>query len=644
MNLSDSDKKFWHKVIDDIHTVPIVGSVAEWAKNNRFLSSKVTAKPGLFSWENAPYWREPCDCLSPSSHIREIAIMKGTQVLCTTSIYENCIGYIIGAKPTSVLLVSGDKQLIKDFKKIKLDQLVNDSGLRKYIQADTGNTASRRQGDTANLLEFTSNGRQGYLRICGSNNPADFQSISYQYVLLDEIDLYPDSSKKDGDVCALASARAASYQERAKIAYMSRPTLSHTSKIIQKYEQGDKRKWFVPCPHCKIKQELVFREINGGEYPDIKGKKNRNGIIEKPYGIVFDVKTCKTGDFSSVGYKCRYCGEIIKDAFMDEMNNQGEWRATAKSKFPAYRSYHFSGLYVKKWWIIVRQFLEAGKDQNKLQVFWNEVLGLPFEQKSAGVDSSIVHRLRTNRANNIVPKEALFLVAAADVQDDRIEVEIKAFGDRFRNWGIDHRIFHGNTSRADDECWDKLASIVDEEFPIVGGGIMQIERLIVDSGDGEKTSLIYSICEKYGRDEKLMLPLKGFESAVKTREKFKLVPLKDYDTSLVEIYVDIYKNQISYWMSQEWRFDEDYPDGWVDLPATYTDEYLRQLTTEKKVKKRTAGGLTKITWEQHGRNESWDLNVYCACAADLTIWYISLEELGLKDSSPQEVFKYLKAS
>ena len=642
MEFKDTDKKFWLKVLDDVHSAPITASISEWAKTERFLSTKVTSKPGLYSWENAPYWREPCDCLSPSSHIREIAIMKGTQVLCTTSTIENCIGFTIGVRPTSMLLVSGDKQLIKDFKKIKLDQLIDDSDLRQYIKADTGNLKSRRQGDTAGMLEFQSNGRQGYLRICGSNNPADFQTLPYQIVLLDEVDLYPDSSKRDGDVCALASARAASYGDRAKIIYMSRPQFAHTSKIWIKYKNGDQRKWFIPCPYCKNKQTLVFRETNGGEYPDAKGVKDRNNIIHKPYGISFDAKMCSEGVYSSVGYKCRYCGEIIKDAFQDEMNNQGEWRPTARSRFPSYRSYHFSGLYVKKWWIVVRQFLEAGKDPNKLQVFWNEVLGLPFEDTATGVDSRILHRLRGNRPNNIIPKGALFLVAAADIQGDRIEVEIKAYGDRFLNWGIDHRIFKGDTSCRDDDCWKKLAKIVDEEWTNGRGKTLQIERMLVDSGDGELTDMIYSICEEFGQDEKIMLPLKGFQAAIKTREKFKLVPLKNYETSLVQIYVDLYKNQVSKWMNQEWRAGEDCPDGWVNLPATYSDEYLRQLATEKKKKVRTAGGLTKIVWEQHGRNESWDLNIYCACAADLTIWYISIEELGLKESSPSSVFEFLK--
>jgi phage terminase large subunit GpA-like protein len=322
------------------------------------------------------------------------------------------------------------------------------------------------------------------------------------------------------------------------------------------------------------------------------------------------------------------------------MNRKGTWIPTTKSRFPNYRSYHFSGISVKSWKIVVRQFLEAGRDPNKLQVFYNSVLGEPFEDTTVGVDPTIVHNKIKSYANNILTDDVLFLVAAADIQHNRIECEIKAYGDRLRSWGIDHRIFLGDTANENDPCWQELASVIDEVWVKPNGKKLYVERLGVDSGD--QTQLVYQFCEKFGGKDGYIIPLKGFESSIKTRDKFKLAQIKGLGINLLEIYVDLYKNQLSRYLNQEWREDENYPDGYMDFAGTYTEEYIRQLTTEKKVKERTAGGLTRIKWQQFGRNEAFDLNVYCLALAELTIWLVSMDELDLEQADQKAVFEYLK--
>jgi phage terminase large subunit GpA-like protein len=162
---------------------------------------------------------------------------------------------------------------------------------------------------------------------------------------------------------------------------------------------------------------------------------------------------------------------------------------------------------------------------------------------------------------------------------------------------------------------------------------------LIDSGDGEKTDLVYNLCSCYGEGQ--IFPLKGFNASVKTSQKFKILPLENYNSALVEAYVDQYKNQLSRWLNQEWRENEDYPDGWITFANEYSDEYLRQLTTEKKVKKTTAGGLITVQWVQHGRNESFDLNVYNLCAAEIFVQTYSKNFLQLDYTDAKAVFEDL---
>jgi len=613
-------------------------SVSEWAELNRYLDSKASGRSGLFEFDNAPFCREIVDRFSKNDPTQEIAIMKGVQLGLTTSVIENVIGYSIDLDPCPMMFVFPNKDQAEEYKKIKIDGLIDNSELREKITAETDNRNTRRTGDTASLLEF----KGGFLKFVSANNPKELRSTHIKKVFLDELDGYPDKIKDEGEPVQIASSRTDAYSELGrKVCYNSTPLLKHNSKIYAYYLKGDQRKFFVPCPKCGEFQELVFYKADGGLYSDdkavIKGKNKT-----KPYGIMFNAEECREGDYSSVRYRCKHCGEEFEDHYKKSIEKKGEWRPTANSKVPFYVSYHISALYslTRPWWRIVQRFIEAGNNPEKLQVFYNLDLGLPFEERTGGVEYQQVHRLRIlNAERNVVPKEALFMTCAADVQRNRIEAEIQAWGDRFRCWGLDHRVFYGNTLDIYDPCWQQFKAIKDEEF--TDGRKVDIQ--LVDSGDGETQSSVYDFCETFG--EGLILPLKGLRVTDRTKEKFKIADLKDYENiSLVEIYVDLYKNILARYFSQEERFDEnDYPDGWHTYANSYSDEYFRQLTTEQRVKATTPAGGVKIQWVQHGRNEAFDLNVYNLAGADLYIRNLSLYLLGLENSNPRAVFEYLKA-
>ena len=612
-------------------------SVSEWAESNRYLDSKASGRSGLFEFDNAPYCKEIADRFSKNDPTQEIAIMKGVQLGLTTSVIENVIGYSIDIDPCPMMFVFPNKDQAEEYKKIKIDGLIDNSDLREKITAETDNRNTRRTGDTASLLEF----KGGFLKFVSANNPKELRSTHIKKALLDELDGYPDKIKEEGDPVQIVSSRTDAYSELGrKICYNSTPALKHNSKIYAYYLKGDQRKFFVPCPKCGEMQELVFYKSDGGLYDDSKAIINGKNKT-KPYGIMFNAEECKEGNYKSVRYRCKHCGEEFEDHYKKSIEKKGKWRPTANSKVPYFVSYHISALYslTRPWWRIVQRFIEAGKNPEKLQVFYNLDLGLPFEERTGGVEYQQVHRLRVETdERNVVPKEALFMTCAADVQRNRIEAEIKAYGDRYRCWGIDHRVFYGDTLNIYDPCWQQFRAIKDEVFT----DNRRIDIQLVDSGDGETQSAVYDFCETFG--EGVILPLKGLRVTERTREKLKIADLKEYKyISLVEIYVDLYKNLLARYFAQEERFDEgDYPDGWHTFANSYSDEYFRQLTTEQRVKAITPAGGVKIQWVQHGRNEAFDLNVYNLAAADLYIKNISLV-MGLTSPDARAVFEFLKA-
>jgi len=611
-------------------------SCPQWAEENRYLNSKASSRPGEFTFTNAPYCKEICDCFSKNNPIQEIAIMKGVQLGLTTSVIENTIGYTMDVDPSPMMFVFPNENECKSYKKTKIDNLIDYSGLRDKIAAETDNRNTRRTGDTALLLEFAG----GFLKLASAGNPKQLRSTAIKKLFLDELDGYADILKSEGSPVEIAVKRTDSYiLTGRKICYNSTPLLAHKSKILEYYKKGDQRKFFVPCPICGEMQELVFYKSDGGLYPDEKAVIKGN-TKTKPYGLLFNKEECKEGNYTSVRYRCQHCGEDFKDYHKQSIEQKGEWRATAKAKKPYFRSYQISALYslTKPWKDIVYDFLDAGSDPKKLQTFCNLDLGEPFEDRTGGVEYQVVHRLKdVNAKNNVIPKEALFLTCCADVQRNRIECEIKAWGDRYRCWGIDHRVFPGNTSDIYDPCWQKFASIKDEIFT----DNRQIDLMLVDSGDGELTDVIYNFCDTFG--DGLIMPSKGLVSTTRTKDKFKIVEIDGYNgISLVEIYVDLYKNTLARCLSQEERIDGDYPDGWFTFAQNYSDEYFRQLTTEERVKVTTPSGLVKLKWVQHGRNEAFDLNVYNLAAIDMIIMQYSMFYLGEESSNPRKVFEYMK--
>ena len=86
---------------------------SEWAEQNRFMTSDVSAMEGMYTFNNSPYVREIVDFLSPSNPYRILAIMKGAQLGLSTGFIENGIGWIISQQPGNVLCLVGHDDLVE---------------------------------------------------------------------------------------------------------------------------------------------------------------------------------------------------------------------------------------------------------------------------------------------------------------------------------------------------------------------------------------------------------------------------------------------------------------------------------------------------------------------------------------------------
>ena len=81
---------------------------------------------GRWRTERTPYLREIMDCLSPSSPVQRVALMKGAQIGGTEC--GNCwIGYVIHQAPGPMMAVAPTVELAKRNSKQRVDPLIEES-------------------------------------------------------------------------------------------------------------------------------------------------------------------------------------------------------------------------------------------------------------------------------------------------------------------------------------------------------------------------------------------------------------------------------------------------------------------------------------------------------------------------------------
>ena len=140
------------------------------------------------------------------------------------------------------------------------------------------------------------------------------------------------------------------------------------------------------------------------------------------------------------------------------MLDAGEWRATATSPIPATIGFHISALYSPVGWLsweqIARAWEAAGQrrgDPHLPQHHARRDLGR--DRRGAGLAAA----LRSPRGWPVgtVPEGGLFLTAGADVQKDRIEVEVWAWGRGLESWLVDHIVIDGGPEQP--ATWAALA-------------------------------------------------------------------------------------------------------------------------------------------------------------------------------------------
>ncbi|SEG36486.1 phage terminase large subunit family protein [Jhaorihella thermophila] len=592
-------------------------TVSEWADRHRMLSGRASAEPGRYRTARTPYMGEIMDRLSPGDPTQRIVFMKAAQVGATEA-GNNWIGFAIHQAPGPMLAVQPTVELAKRNSRPRIDPLIDESPeLRERVKP----ARSRDAGNTMLSKEFAG----GILIMTGANSAVGLRSTPARYIFLDEVDAYPASADEEGDPVTLAEARSLTFAHRRKVFLVSTPTIRGLSRIEREFEASEQRRFFVPCPHCGQMQWLKFDRLRW-----------------------------QKGQPETAEYYCEGCEVPIAEHHKTAMLQAGEWRPTAEAADPNTVGYHLSALYSPIGWLnwerIVRAWEAAQGSDEAIKAFHNTILGETWVETGEAPDWQRLYDRRERWKPGIVPAGGLFLTAGADVQKDRIEVDVWAWGRGLESWLVDHVVIEGGPDRQD--AWCDLTELLGRTWSHERGAHLKIARLAIDTG--YEAPAVYGWARAQGFTQ--VAPVKGVEgfnraspvsgpTYVDATEGGKRLRR---GARLWTVAVSTFKAETYRFLRLERPTEEERADGaafspgTVHLPHWVENEWLKQFVAEQLVTVRTKRGFARLEWQKlRERNEALDCRVYARAAAWIAgadrwtdeKWCDLEDQLGVADPS-----------
>ncbi|WP_214249409.1 phage portal protein [Wolbachia endosymbiont of Anopheles demeilloni] len=148
------------------------------------------------------------------------------------------------------------------------------------------------------------------------------------------------------------------------------------------------------------------------------------------------------------------------------------------------KGFHLSSLYSPVGWYswtqAVEDFLHAKESEQLLKVWINTTLGETWVDKGEVPDWKQLFNRREFFQIGTVPRGEVVLTAGVDVQKDRLEVEVVAWGRSRESWSIDYQVFEGDTGGG--EVWGKFSELLNHHFIGENGLEYMISMMAVDAG------------------------------------------------------------------------------------------------------------------------------------------------------------------
>lgn len=539
-------------------------------------------------------------------NVGEVVLMWASQVTGKTETLNNMVGYTIDIDPCPILNLQPTLEMGETWSKDRLATMLRDT------PALRGKVRDARSRDANNTILHKSF-RGGHITIAGANSAASLASRPIRKIFFDEIDRYPQSAGTEGDPIALAEKRTESFPDAVKIK-TSTPTIRKISKIEKAFEASDKRYWFCPCPHCAHEQTLKWAQV----------------------------KWITADELTEIWYECENCLKPWTDPERQAAIRAGKWKATAP--FRGTRGYHLNGIYClfapqkpfkNRLQQMVAGFLKA-KEGGKytLMVWVNTFLAETWEDETEVIESSGLMARREDYTTDALPDAIKVVSAGLDVQGNRIEVEVDGWSDGEESWGIEYRVFAGDTLKP--KVWAEVDMYLQgTRWKTENGRELKIDAAALDTGF--RPQQVYHFAKpRFGlRFWAIKGENKRGKPLISTMTRSNRMRCPVYrigtDTAKDIIYGRLRLNEpgpgfMHYTRAESSHFDQ---------------EYFKMLTAER-LHTKTIRGYPVRSYEKDpgARNEAIDLRVYSLAALAILQpdWILLTKNLERQQQRTQKVY------
>jgi len=349
----------------------------------------------------------------------------------------------------------------------------------------------------------------------------------------------------------------------------------------------------VPCPYCGEYQEMTFDRLTW------------------PQDI--DPETIQR--LSLARYNCKHCNKPWTDSDRDMALPRANWIASKGADIERPRSvaFHLPSFISPDVSLseIAAAYLRAKNSRAKLIDFYNDYLAQPFTDDLEG--ETVQEETLYNRRQAYGPKNAAWQVPAAaciltcfvDIQGNRLESEVVAWGPGNESWGIECRIFPGDPSQ--EQVWKDLDEYLKREWRHESGLQMRLSITGIDSGFkardayrfiGPRQARRIYACKGVDTYGKPLLSIPSLQAHRKTIAKLKKVAVINIGT--VEANNTIYS----------WMQIEQPGPGYMHFHEGYSYDYFRQITSERALVEYDKAGKPRRVWRKKHReapNEALDI-------------------------------------
>ena len=561
---------------------------SEWAERNVSISLG-NAKPGPIRFDNAPYQRGMLDAAKEPG-VRRISYMTGAQ-LGKTTIQQCLTGFFIAHEPKSQIFAQPSEGDVKTFQETKLKPMLD---ANSSISSKMAKARGREGVNNSRMISYIG----GWLMFCWSGSPKTARGRSAPIVHQDEIDGYEVTA--EGDFGELLAQRAASFGDEALRTESSTPTIKDASRIESAFVAGDQRRFYVPCPHCEHPQHLKWENV-------VWDGRKSTGTSDAEEDLNQDHQP------ETAGYACESCGALWNDgeriAAIRSAESKGfGWKST--KPFKGHASFHAPEMLstFRRLRDIVQSYLDK-LNIGDLQSFVNVSLAQTYEEKGERVDpTGLMVRAEEYRAE--IPMGGLYLTAGVDMQMDRLEVEVVAWGVGEESWSVGYWVLWGDPLQGD--VWNDLDDLLASTFMHESGAVMPISAACLDTGGTQGyTQSAYEYARgKTGRRLFAIKGVSGWGRPIVEKPQRKQSGKNARKVDLFLVGTDEAKLVVMRRLAQEAK-----TGGYCHFPADRDAEWFKQLTAEKLVVRYVKGQPIR-EWHKpdKARNEALDCRVYALAA------------------------------